>query len=165
MNENPLRLRELLRRLTEAEIRFVLVGGLAVNAWGHLRGTRDVDLVPDPDRGNLAKLDALLRELGGKVDVGGQLLQTDAITTFLRAGDRTLVRTPLGEVDVLQGLPQVPPYGPLAENATEIDLDGIVVRVCSLEHLLEMKRAGDRHRDKDDLEALEAAQSQAQDKD
>lgn len=165
MTSNPLQLRELLGRLTDAEIRFVLVGGLAVNAWGYMRGTRDVDLVPDPDRENLAKLDALLRELEGKVDVGGRLLDTGAITTFLRNGDRTLVRTALGEVDVLQGLPQVPPYAQLAEKATEIDLDGLVVRVCSLEHLLEMKRAGDRHRDRDDLEALEATQNPEQNRD
>lgn len=41
---------ELLERLVEAEVRFVLVGGLAVNAWGYLRATQDVDVVPDPDR-------------------------------------------------------------------------------------------------------------------
>jgi len=34
----------------------------------------------------------------------------------------------------------------------------MVVRVCSLEHLLKMKRASDRPRDRDDLDALEAAQ-------
>jgi predicted nucleotidyltransferase len=153
-----LRLRELLARLNEAEVRFVLVGGLAVNAWGYLRGTRDVDVVPDPSAGNLAKLDALLRELGGKVDVGGQLLDADAISTFLRTGDRTLVLTELGQVDVLQGLPQVPRFDVLDDEAAEIDLDGLRVRVCSLNHLLEMKRASDRPRDRDDLEALEAAQ-------
>jgi hypothetical protein len=60
----PLRLRQLLERLAEAEIRFVLVGGLAVNAWGYLRATRDVDVVPDPSGENLAKLDTLLKELG-----------------------------------------------------------------------------------------------------
>jgi hypothetical protein len=70
----PLRLRELLERLVEAEIRFVLVGGLAVNAWGYLRATRDVDLVPDPEPSNLEKIDALLTELGGRVDVDGELL-------------------------------------------------------------------------------------------
>jgi predicted nucleotidyltransferase len=156
-----LRLRELLERFVSARIRFVLVGGLAVNAWGYLRGTRDIDVVPDPDPENIAKLDALLRELGGKVDVGGQLLTGDSITTFLRTGDRTLVRTELGEVDVLQGLPQVPSYADLAAAAKDVDLDGLEVRVCSLEHLLEMKRASDRPRDRDDLEALEASREDA----
>ncbi|HET8954887.1 MAG TPA: nucleotidyltransferase [Solirubrobacterales bacterium] len=155
---SDLRLRELLERLVAAEIRFVLVGGLAVNAWGYLRATRDVDVVPDPDPENLSRLDALLRELGGKVEVSGQVLASDAIATFLRTGDRTLVRTDLGQVDVLQGLPQVPAYAKLDADAVDVDVDGLPLRVCSLDHLLEMKRASERPRDRDDLEALEAAQ-------
>jgi len=158
MTSSPLQLQELLRRLSEADIRFVLVGGLAVNAWGYLRTTRDVDLVPDSSAENLARLDALLRELDGKVEVEGRLLDANSIATFLRTGDRTLVATELGHVDVLQGLPQIPPFSVLDEQATDVDMDGLVVRVCSLGHLLEMKRASDRPRDRDDLEALEAAQ-------
>lgn len=165
MNETPLRLRELLERLVEAEVRFVLVGGLAVNAWGYLRGTQDVDLVPDPERDNLERLDALLRELKGKVDVGGRLLDSDAIATFLRTGDRTLVRTELGEIDVLQGLPQVPRFEELQRQAKHVDLDGLTIRVCSLEHLLEMKRSSGRSRDRDDIEALEGIQEAGQDRD
>jgi hypothetical protein len=158
LSEQPLRLRELQQQLVEAEIKFVLVGGLAVNAWGYLRGTRDLDVVPDPDRRNLEKLDALLRKLGGKVDVGGRLLDPSAISTFLKTGDRTLVMTELGQIDILQGLPQVLRYEQLESQAQDIDLEGLTVRVCSLQHLMEMKRASDRPRDKDDLEALEAAQ-------
>ncbi|CAN5482822.1 hypothetical protein BH20ACT18_BH20ACT18_11380 [soil metagenome] len=37
---------ELLRRLAAANVQFVLIGGLALNAWGVVRGTRDVDIVP-----------------------------------------------------------------------------------------------------------------------
>jgi predicted nucleotidyltransferase len=161
LKPEPLRLRELLAHLIDAEVRFILVGGLAVNAWGYLRATRDVDVVPDPAPENLAKLDAVLRDLGGKVDVGGQMLDANAISTFLRTGDRTLVVTDLGRVDVLQGLPQIPSFGALDTGASEVDLDGLAVRVCSLEHLLEMKRASQRPRDRDDLEALEAAQEDA----
>jgi predicted nucleotidyltransferase len=153
-----LRLRQLLERLTEADIRFVLVGGLAVNAWGYLRATRDVDVVPDPSGENLARLDSLLKELGGKVDVGGRLLDASAISTFLRTGDRTLVTTELGQVDVLQGLPQVPAFAVLDAEASDIDIEGLSVRVCSLEHLRAMKQASERPRDRDDLEALDVAQ-------
>jgi predicted nucleotidyltransferase len=154
----PLRLGELLRRLVDADVRFVLVGGLAVNAWGYLRTTRDVDVVPDPAPENFERLNALLVELGGRVEVGERLLDSNSISTFLRTGDRTQVATDLGHVDVLQGLPQIPRFAVLDEQASEVDMDGLVVRVCSLEHLLEMKRASARPRDRDDLEALEAAQ-------
>ncbi len=156
MTAEPLRLRRLLERLVEAEISFVLVGGLAVNAWGYLRATRDVDLVPDPATENLERLDVLLRDLGGKVEVGDRLLEGSAIRTFLQTGDRTLVLTELGRIDVLQGLPQIPTYATLDHKATSLDLDGLALRVCSLEHLLDMKRASDRPRDREDLEALEA---------
>ena len=141
MMAEPLRLRQLLERLTEAEIRFVLVGGLAVNAWGYLRATRDVDMVPDPSGENLAKLDSLLKELGGKVEVGDRLLDSSAISTFLETGDRTLVITELGRVDVLQGLPQIPTFAVLDAEASAVDIEGLSVRVCSLDHLRAMKQA------------------------
>jgi predicted nucleotidyltransferase len=160
VTQQPLRLRLLLERLREADVDFVLVGGLAVNAWGYLRATRDVDLVPDPSPENLARLDALLVDLGGKVEVGDRLLESSAIRTFLRTGDRTLVLTDLGRIDVLQGLPQVPSFSVLDGRATEVDLEGLVVKVCSLDDLLSMKRASDRPRDRDDLEALEAAREE-----
>jgi len=156
LSAEPLRLRLLLQRLREAGVDFVLVGGLAVNAWGYLRATRDVDLVPDPSPENLGRLDELLVALGGKVEVGESLLESSAIRTFLRTGDRTLVLTDLGRIDVLQGLPQVPSFAALDERASEVDIDGLVVKVCSLDDLLQMKRASDRPRDRDDLEALEA---------
>jgi predicted nucleotidyltransferase len=74
------------------------------------------------------------------------------------------VLTELGQIDVLQGLPQVPRYEELETQAQDVDLEGLTVRVCSLEHLLAMKRASDRPRDRDDLEALEAAQEEGGDK-
>ncbi len=154
----PLRLRQLLEQLVAADIRFVLVGGLAVNAWGYIRATQDVDIVPDPSPTNLKRLGILLAGIGGRVDVDGRLLDSNAISPFLRAGDRTLVVTDLGRVDILQGLPQVPSFSALDAEATDVDMDGLAVRVCSLGHLLEMKRASERPRDRDDLETLEGAQ-------
>jgi Nucleotidyl transferase of unknown function (DUF2204) len=152
-----LRLRELLDRLVAADVRFVIVGGLAVNAWGHVRGTQYVDLVPDPDRDNLERLASVLVEAGGRVETAQGRLAASAIRTFLAAGDRTLVATDLGPVDVLQGLPQIPSFAQLDADAVAVDLGGTIVRVCSIDALLAMKRASDRPRDRDDIEALEAA--------
>ncbi len=156
-----IRPQELLERLVDADVRFVLVGGLAVNAWGYVRGTQDVDIVPDPDQANLDRLAQLLISLNGRVEVADGLLAATAIPTFLKAGDRTLVATDAGPVDVLQGLPQVPAFVVLDAEAVAVDLGGISVRVCSLEALLAMKRASTRLRDRDDVEALEAAQDES----
>lgn len=157
MTRAPLRLRELLERLVAAEVRFVLVGGLAVNAWGYLRGTDDIDLVPDPEEENLSRLAAVLEELGGGVVVGEKVTTRSGIRTFLSAGDKTLVRTAWGEVDVLQGLPQIPRYAELRKAAELAELEGVEIMVCSLEHLRAMKRAAGRLIDQADLEGLEIA--------
>jgi hypothetical protein len=36
---------ELLGQLVQAEVRFVVVGGLALGSWGVVRGTKDCDIV------------------------------------------------------------------------------------------------------------------------
>lgn len=161
MSEFEPRLLELLRRLVAADIQFVIVGGFAVIGWGYVRGTEDIDIVPAPDRENLDRLAALLEELGGTVQVEERRLAPSAIRVFLEAGDKALVPTELGTVDVLQGIPQIPRFEELAEAASEAEVEGVRVLVCSLQHLIAMKRAADRLQDRADLEALRVAHPDA----
>ena len=52
----------LVRALDEADVRYLVAGGLAVNAHGYLRFTRDVDIVLQLRRDNiLSAFDALER--------------------------------------------------------------------------------------------------------
>ncbi|MGH2955621.1 MAG: hypothetical protein ACRDL6_01310 [Solirubrobacterales bacterium] len=155
------RLRGLLERLLTAEVDFVLVGALAVNAWGYIRATRDIDIVPNPEGKNLDKLIAALEEIRGRVKVGDDLLGPESVRVFVHARDKAYVVTELGDVDVLQGLPQIPGYDELDAAANDADLGGLQVRVCSLEHLVAMKRASDRPLDRIDLEALKSAHPEA----
>jgi hypothetical protein len=150
-------LRGLIARLVAARVEFVVVGGMAVNAWGHIRTTRDLDIVPEPSAANLDRLAQVLRDLEGKVETPDGRLGPGAITTFLAAGDRALVATALGPVDVLQGLPQVPAYSELSRDAVTVDLGELAIRVCSLDALLAMKRAANRPSDAADVDALEIA--------
>ncbi|HYP56622.1 MAG TPA: hypothetical protein VEQ41_10050 [Solirubrobacterales bacterium] len=70
---DSLQLGELVERLVSAEVRFVAVGGLAVGAWGHVRATKDLDLIPDPSKEYLERLASLLRDLDGKVEVSDSI--------------------------------------------------------------------------------------------
>jgi predicted nucleotidyltransferase len=149
---------ELLRRLTTGDVRFVLVGGLALNAWGVVRGTKDVDIVPDPDPENLGRLAQVAVVAGGRVQTpeafGGS---PKSISALLAEGERVFIETALGPLDVVQGLPGVPPYPQLRNHATEVDVLGVPIAVCSLDDLRAMKRAAGRTRDLADLEDLDAA--------
>jgi predicted nucleotidyltransferase len=148
---------ELLRRLVDAQVEFILVGGLAVNAWGVVRGTRDVDIVASPDVDNLNRLATLAASLGGRVQRTDALAASaSSIGALLADGERVLIETELGPLDVVQGLPGVPSFATLDARAVTIRLGGAQVKVCAREDLLAMKKAAGRTRDLADLEDLGA---------
>lgn len=150
---------ELLRRLSAADAEFVVVGGLAVSAWGVVRGTKDVDVVLAPDPENLKRVAEVAVAANGHVQQGEALLGTPiSIASALAGGEQVMIETDLGRLDVVHGLDGVPPYEDLRSRATEAEILGVTVPVCSLEDLKAMKRAAGRTRDLADLEDLEAAQ-------
>lgn len=149
---------QLLRRLTEAEVEFVLIGGLAVNAWGVVRGTKDVDIVVAPDTENLKRVAGVAVAVHGHIQTGESFLSTPpSIAAQLASGERVAIETQLGQLDVVQGLDGVPTYDELRAGAIEADILGIKVLVCSVEDLRSMKRAAGRTRDQADLEDLDGA--------
>ncbi|HTC73501.1 MAG TPA: hypothetical protein VK655_11480, partial [Solirubrobacteraceae bacterium] len=78
-------------------------------------------------------------------------------TADLEMGGNFCVLTGLGRLDVMQWLSGVDTdnlYGELNRDTVEGDVDGIPVRVCSLEHLRAMKRAAGRPQDLEDLRRL-----------
>jgi hypothetical protein len=60
----PLDVSHLLRELKISGVDHVLIEGLAVNAHGVIRSTKDIDICPSPDADNLERLATLLRRLG-----------------------------------------------------------------------------------------------------
>jgi hypothetical protein len=148
---------ELLSRLTAGGVAYVLVGGLAVNAWGVVRGTKDIDIVVDPDPENLGRLARVAVDLGGHVQSSEAVASTAfSIAALLAAGHRVFIETPLGPIDVVQGLPGVPAYADLRRRSTAVAILGVSVELCSLEDLRAMKKAAGRTRDLADLEDLDA---------
>jgi predicted nucleotidyltransferase len=148
---------QILRRLTKAEVKFVVVGGLALGAWGVVRGTKDVDIVVASDPGNLKRVADVAVEIHGHVQTGESFVSSQpSIAGQLASGEQVAIETDLGRLDVVQGLDGVPTYDELRARATESDVLGIPVAVCSLEDLKAMKQAAGRTRDRADLEDLES---------
>lgn len=151
---------ELLRRLAEAKVEFVVVGGLAVNAWGVVRGTKDVDVVVAPEFENLKRVAEVAVACGGHIQQGEALLgSTISIASALATGEQVAIETDLGRLDVVQGLDGIPSYADLRSRADEAEILGITVAVCSIQDLKAMKQAAGRTRDLADLEDLDAAGS------
>jgi hypothetical protein len=148
-------LRALLSALHEREVRFVVIGGVAVGAHGYVRATEDLDLVPDPDPTNLKLLTAALEALDSTLPtVEGRSFDPDKDGAVILRGGNVTADTRFGGLDVVQRLRGVPAYSELAKDAVESDLLGIPVQVCSLGRLREMKRVLSRAQDQADLENL-----------
>lgn len=160
----PLDPEELLRSFSAVDLRYVVVGGLAVNAYGFIRATKDIDICPDPARSNLERLAGLLSDL--EVTQNGAEDFDDAEMPFdprdvddLAQGGNFRLQTRLGDLDVMQWLPGISgdlAYPALAAKAMVVEMDGLSVPVCSLAHLRCMKRAAGRPQDLEDLDKLAA---------
>jgi hypothetical protein len=97
-------------------------------------------------------------DANGRVQQGEALLGSSfSIAAALAEGSQVAIETDLGRLDIVQGLEGIPSFDDLRSRATEAEILGSKVWVCSLEDLKAMKRAAGRTRDLADLEDLDAA--------
>ena len=146
-NAPEFRPRRILRALASHDVDFVVIGGLAGVAQGSSYPTYDVDIAYARDGENLERLAAALQEL--RVTLRGApegLPFADAPT--LRAGAHFTFATPFGSLDVLGEPDGAPPYAQLKAASTAAEIEGERVLVASLDHLIAMKEAAGRPKDK-----------------
>jgi predicted nucleotidyltransferase len=150
--------RAILDVLAEHDVDYVVVGGLAVQTHGFMRGTVDLDIIPRPDLANLSRLGEALAAMGARMyRATGEVNVADP-HLLLRAGF-VPVMTDHGRFDVMNirttaGAPKR--YEDLRERALELQLDGLQVVVVGLDDLIRMKRAAGREQDLADIRALTA---------
>ena len=153
-------LREIFKALGDAGAQYVVVGGFAVILHGHLRATRDLDLViglaPDNCR----------RALDALASIGMQPRLPVALADFADPTkredwfqNRNMLVFQLWDsnneervVDVFVREPF--DFRLMLAEATKKDLDGVPIHVASIRHLIAMKQAAGRRHDLDDIEAL-----------
>jgi hypothetical protein len=144
----------LVAALNAGGIRYVVIGGIAVSAHGHVRATEDLDIVPDPDAENLDRLGNVLVQLDARLEANRDRGIDPAIRQQLYRGANLTVTTALGDLDIVQRLPGIPNWPELERDAEETSLADIPLAVCSRAHLIAMKRARGTLQDQADVEAL-----------
>jgi hypothetical protein len=155
----------IVRALNAAEVEYLIVGGLAVNAHGYERLTQDVDLVIRLARDNVVRGLQALHELGYRMPIpvtpeqfadasNRETWRTEKNMTVLRLWSDLHRRTPV-DVFVYEPFNFAEEY--TAANWEEIaaDLKAPVVRCDTL---LAMKRVAARPQDLADISELEQIQ-------
>jgi predicted nucleotidyltransferase len=148
--------RGLLRRLTEGGVDYVVIGGVALIAQGHIRTTRDLDIAFADDAPNLEALGRVLTDLDARLRGVDDEIPFTADARTLAGIQLLTLETSLGWLDVHKVIPGVARYDELRRRAVPVSFDGVPVRVASVDDLLRMKRAAGRDIDRSDIAALEA---------
>ena len=146
----------ILLALAGGDVRFLVAGGLAVQAHGYGRVTLDVDIIPRPDTENMTRLAAVLRDLDtAAVDDRGNRLPLDTSHPESLALGNYFLTTRFGALDLFNGpRPDLKAWTRLDEAAIEVTLSGTTIRFIGKDDLLRMKREAGREKDLADIAAL-----------
>ncbi len=152
----------LFAALNAANVRYVVVGGLAVVLHGHARLTVDVDLIVDLDPFEAAKAIDVLAASGlqPRLPVNASDFANATVReAWVRERGMKVFsmldpNNPMRVVDLFAEYPI--PFDELWESSVEFDLRDTTVRVVSIPHLIRLKRLAGRPQDQADIVQLEA---------
>ena len=153
-------LARLLRTLVDADVEFILVGGLAANAHGSARVTSDVDVVYGRSDANLARVVKALAPLAPYLRGAQPGLPFEWSVETLRAGLNFTLTTKAGPIDLLGEIVGGGSYEILAAHSTAVRAFGRDVMLLDLPWLIKVKRAAGRPRDLEVIAELEALQEE-----
>ena len=146
----------ILRNLVDADVHFVLIGGMAAIFLGSTSVTQDLDICYARDKENLAKLAAVLKALSARPRGLNRTLPVRIDMQTLRNGANFTFETSAGPLDCLAELSGGFNYALLAPNATAELFEGMKIPVVALDDLIRMKRAAGRPKDLIEVENLSA---------
>ena len=147
--------------MSQHNVDFVLVGGMAVQLHGYMRMTYDIDLVLAMNDENLNRFINAAKNLGFSpvIPVAIESLKdADQIERWYREKGMLAfaLREPTQAGSVIDVLikPEVS-FDNLLVDAVDGELFGRKIKVASIDHLLIMKRIANRPKDQLDIIALE----------
>ena len=138
---------DMLKCLNKAGVDYMLVGGWAVNMYGYIRATVDLDIWILADADNAKKVYAAVAEFGAPVS---QMKSEE----FAEYGMIFQIGVAPCRVDIISKISGVS-YADAVTRAVPKTIDGIPVRIISLEDLIANKKASGRAKDLADVEVLE----------
>jgi predicted nucleotidyltransferase len=147
--------RDLLEELARDAVEFVLVGGYAVAFHGRPRATKDIDLVLEGSPENLERAARALGRFGAPANV------VSAIASLAETDIVYMGQPPL-RVDFLRSIDGVR-ASDLFSEAVEAEVDDLPIKVISLQHLIDNKRASARPQDLLDAALLERVRERRSD--
>jgi hypothetical protein len=152
----------LLTRLIEHEVEFVLVGGFAATAYGSTMLTQDVDICMRFSPDNLMRLQKALSDLHPVHRMTPQRLPLRLTPETCASLKNLYLDTDLGQLDCLGLIQGVGDFEEVKRHSIEVCLPAGVCRILSLDALIWSKEAMKRPRDRESLLQLRAIRQRLQ---
>ncbi|MBT4821022.1 MAG: nucleotidyltransferase [Lentisphaerae bacterium] len=151
-----LSLEVLLRKLVQADVDFVIVGGYAAVFHGSTMVTQDLHICCDFSTANLTRLGEALRDLQPVHRMTPQRIPLEVTPTFCRGLRNLYLSTSCGQIDCLSEVKGLGDFSEVSAVSQPAKLPWGTCRVLSLEALIKAKRAMGRPRDQEAVLQLES---------
>ena len=152
----PTQFRELISRLTEAGVEFIVVGGVAAGALGAARVTLDLDVVYRRTPGNLDRVVSALKPYAPYPRGAPPDLPFTWDRRTVDFGLNFTLTTSIGFVDLLAEIAGGGAYETLLPHAIRLDVFGVSCLCLDLDTLIRTKRAAGRPKDFEAIAELES---------
>lgn len=150
---------EILREFQKQRVKYIIVGGIAVNLLGSLRSTANIDMLVEMSDENLVKIVRILKDKGYRLKqpldpmgIANSKIRQDWVKNKHMKAFNFYKESGLKEVDIVVESPVS--YEQAKEDVVLIKVNNITLPVISIDKLIEMKRNAGRDLDKLDIGEL-----------
>lgn len=146
----PSHFRDFIIELNKHKVEYMLIGGYALGAYGHIRATNDLDIYINATEQNAAKMVHACTAYG----IPSESIQKEMflVKKMIGIGEPPLRIEILKKLDVIDFM-----YA--FRRVKKVDIDGISINVIDLDDLILLKKAAvkgrNKSRDFEDLSFLE----------
>ncbi len=161
-----IRFEYLFSALNKAKVRYLVVGGIAVNLYGIERATADIDLVVDLEEDNLARFVTVMKELNFRPKIPVKLegfVKKEIREGWIRGNGMTVFslfdpKNPFFLLDIFVETPFN--FDSVYGAREEIHAEETIIPVVPMKHLIEMKEKTGRPQDIADVFYLRKIQEE-----
>lgn len=149
----------IIKEFQKQKVKYVLVGGIAVNLHGAMRSTADMDILVELKDENLCKIVKIMKAKGYKVKqpvdpmgLADAKIRADWIKNKNLKAFNFYKEGSYEEVDIIIDSPIS--FEQARKNAIIVNVDGLRLPVVSVKELIKMKSKAARSVDKEDIKQL-----------
>ena len=148
--------RELIRTLSQAEVEFIVIGGVAAAGHGSARLTLDLDVVYRRTAANIARLVSAIKPIRPYLRGAPPGLPFSWDQEAVKKGLNFTLITDLGALDLLGAVTGGGTYDELLPHSIKLRLHETDCFCLDLDYLIKVKRAAGRPKDFEAIAELEA---------